>query len=92
MEQLEEELADVVIYCLSMVNETGMDLTNAVLNKLERNRRKYPSRQYYGKAHDILNCEGRKEMFGLMKRGRRREIRLCANCSQPSIAMKKTYL
>jgi len=34
---------------------------------------------------DILNCEKRKEMIGLMKRRRRREIRLCANCSQPSV-------
>lgn len=38
-----------------------------------------------GSLADILNCENRKKMIDLMKKGRRREIRLCANCRQPSI-------
>jgi len=40
--RLEEELADVVIYCLSMANVTKIDLSEAVREKMEMNARKYP--------------------------------------------------
>jgi dCTP diphosphatase len=48
--RIKEELADVVIYCLSMANRLDVDLTEAVLDKLEQNRRKYPSNLFKGKA------------------------------------------
>ena len=40
--KIEEELADIIIYSLSMTNALGIDISNAVLEKLERNARKYP--------------------------------------------------
>jgi len=50
VERLKEELADVVIYCLSMANAMNIDLTSTVMHKLKRNRNKYPSKQYRGKT------------------------------------------
>lgn len=41
--KLEEELADVLIYCLSMANCLGIDVTTAVLAKLEKNAGRYPA-------------------------------------------------
>ena len=50
IEQLEHELADIMIYCLSMTNILNIDLTKCVLNKLRINREKYPAKLYKGKA------------------------------------------
>jgi len=47
---IREELADVIIYCLSMAIRLKIDLTVAIIEKLERNRTKYPIEQYRGKA------------------------------------------
>jgi len=46
-----EELADVLIYCLSLTNAISADLSTAVLGKIEKNERKYPVEEYLGKAH-----------------------------------------
>lgn len=50
VERLKEELADVIIYCLSMANAMNIDLASSVLHKLESNRKKYPAKPYHGKA------------------------------------------
>ena len=50
VQRIKEELADVVIYCLSMANTLNIDLTTAILEKLEQNKKKYPQKQYKGKA------------------------------------------
>lgn len=56
--RLKEELADVLIYCLSMANAMNIDLASSVIRKLEINRKKYPAELYRGKAR--LQCrEGR---------------------------------
>jgi len=49
--RIAEELADVIIYSLSMVNTTNVDLTDAIVRKLEKNERKYSVDEYQGKAH-----------------------------------------
>lgn len=41
-EHLQEEMADVLIYLLSMADVLNIDLSNAVLDKLNKNRKKYP--------------------------------------------------
>lgn len=51
MRQIKEELADVVIYCLSMANTLDIDLTSAILQKIEQNKEKYPADRYKGKAY-----------------------------------------
>ena len=40
--QVEDELADVLIYCLSFANQAEIDISSAVLAKLERNEGRYP--------------------------------------------------
>jgi len=51
LKRIEEELADVLVYCLSLANVTDIDLTNAVVNKLDKNSAKYPVEKYRGRAH-----------------------------------------
>ena len=48
--EVEEEVADVMIYCLSLANSIQIDLTKAILHKLELNKKKYPAEEYCGKA------------------------------------------
>ena len=45
----QEELADVVIYCLAFANRAGIDVVGAIRSKLARNRRKYPARRFRGR-------------------------------------------
>lgn len=51
IQQIKEELADVVIYSLSMANTLNIDITSAVLDNLQEDRKKYPSDRYKGKAY-----------------------------------------
>ncbi len=44
-EELSDEMADVLIYLLSLSEVTDIDLGKAVRDKLEKNRKKYPPDQ-----------------------------------------------
>src|SRR5271157_3322269 len=46
-----EELADVMIYCLSMANSMEIDLAKAIVAKLRANEKKYPAKKWKGKAY-----------------------------------------
>ncbi len=46
-----EELADIIIYSLSLANTLGLDLSQTVSAKMEKNIRKYPSDKVKGKSH-----------------------------------------
>ena len=46
-----EELADIVIYSLSLANVLGLDLSATVLDKMAKNIRKYPKEKVRGKSH-----------------------------------------
>lgn len=50
LERVKEELADIVIYCLSMANTMKIELTQAILSKLRKNEAKYPADKYRGRA------------------------------------------
>ncbi len=52
MERVKEELADVVIYCLSMANVLDIDVSDAVLKKIEKNAKKYPADEYTSKRNN----------------------------------------
>ena len=41
-ERIGEELADVVIYSTCMANALGINLSEALLDKIQKNKRKYP--------------------------------------------------
>jgi len=47
--KVDEELADVLIYCLSLANRTGIDVSQIVQRKLARNAVKYPVEQFRGR-------------------------------------------
>jgi dCTP diphosphatase len=50
LDSIRDELADVLIYCFSMANALKIDLSEAILRKLEKNERKYPAEKYFGRA------------------------------------------
>jgi NTP pyrophosphatase (non-canonical NTP hydrolase) len=45
-----DEMADVVIYALSLANALGVDVSEAVLGKLERNEERFPAEEWRGRA------------------------------------------
>ncbi len=45
-----EELADIVIYVLSLANALHLDLSDAVLSKLKKDEAKYPVDRFRGVA------------------------------------------
>lgn len=49
-EKVCEELADVVNYCIVMANQLQVDLETIVLDKLEKNRQKYPVEKVKGNS------------------------------------------
>jgi len=49
MTRIKEEVADVLIYLLFLCHDLDIDLTEAVLDKLEKNRLKYPEEEYRGR-------------------------------------------
>ncbi len=48
--KLEDELADVMVYCLSLASVVGIDVSSSIYKKLEHNKKKYPAERYHGKA------------------------------------------
>lgn len=39
---LKEELSDVIIYCFSLANQLGIDVSSAIDDKIQKNGIKYP--------------------------------------------------
>lgn len=50
MTKIREELADVLMYCLIMSNDLGLDISEIIEQKIEANNRKYPVEKAYGRA------------------------------------------
>ena len=42
LERSKEELADVLIYSISLANRYGVDLSSCILDKMKKNAKKYP--------------------------------------------------
>ena len=47
-DQIKEELADIVNYCVLMADACGIDLDRASIEKVKRNGEKYPVEKAYG--------------------------------------------
>lgn len=47
--EVTDELADILAFILSFANATGIDLSTALRNKMDKNIRKYPADQYKGR-------------------------------------------
>jgi dCTP diphosphatase len=50
LEAVAEEMADVFIYALSLANALDVDVSKAVLGKLERNEERFPAEEWQGRA------------------------------------------
>ena len=50
--EVADELADVLIYCLSFANSSGIDLSEAILKKLARNQVRFPIERVRGRLGD----------------------------------------
>ena len=48
--QMEEELADVLIYCIYMADRLGIDIPQAISRKVARNAAKYPVEKARGSS------------------------------------------
>jgi NTP pyrophosphatase (non-canonical NTP hydrolase) len=40
--EVSEELADVMVYCIHMADAMGVDIKEIILNKMDKNEKKYP--------------------------------------------------
>lgn len=47
-EQMREELADVLIYCIMMADVLGLDIQEIIEEKLQKNAARYPVKESYG--------------------------------------------
>jgi NTP pyrophosphatase (non-canonical NTP hydrolase) len=52
MIRIKEEVADVLIYLLFLSHDLDINLSEAVLDKLEKNRQKYPEEEYRGRFRE----------------------------------------
>ena len=50
IEAVKEELADVLNYCIRMASILNIDISSIVLEKIEKNARKYPTTKARGNA------------------------------------------
>lgn len=54
-EDLASEIADVLVYLLRVADTTGIDPTQAVIDKMKKNREKYPIDYWSGRAPSKFN-------------------------------------
>lgn len=50
LEEVKNELADVLIYCLHLANHLDLDAGDIVLSKMKKNTQKYPAEKARGTA------------------------------------------
>jgi NTP pyrophosphatase (non-canonical NTP hydrolase) len=50
LEEVKEELADVLNYCIQMANKLGVDPKQIVMDKMEKTAKKYPVEKTKGKS------------------------------------------
>ena len=49
LQEVSEELADVLCYGLALANTLGLDISETMRKKMEKNRAKYPVEKFHGK-------------------------------------------
>ena len=47
-----DELADIFIYCISLSNTLEIDITQIILNKIKKNKRRYPINKFKGRLRN----------------------------------------
>lgn len=53
MEKIKQEMADVIIYCLSLADVLKIDVSEAIGQKLEHNAKKYPTKYFNKDGQDL---------------------------------------
>ena len=61
IEAVKEELADVIVYCVDMLDKLGLDVDEIVNAKMAKNEAKYPADKAYGKADKYTAYENNGE-------------------------------
>lgn len=52
-QEIADELADVLCYCLALANSMDLDLAGAIAEKMQKNNQKYPASEFKGRyGHD----------------------------------------
>lgn len=54
---IQDELADVLIYSLMLANDLKIDVKEAILSKLEKNKQKYPVEKFKGTSKKYTEIE-----------------------------------
>ncbi|MBN2518776.1 MAG: nucleotide pyrophosphohydrolase [Candidatus Altiarchaeota archaeon] len=57
MSQIKDELADVINYCIGLANQLGIDISDSVVSKIEKNETRYPVARVRGKAREKVSAE-----------------------------------
>ena len=55
--EVEQELADIQIYLIRIADQLGIDIEQAVAEKIEMNERKYPAEKVRGSAEKYNECD-----------------------------------
>ncbi|MBR3354519.1 MAG: nucleotide pyrophosphohydrolase [Oscillospiraceae bacterium] len=50
LEHVKEELADVLVYCIDMVDKLNLDVDEIINSKMDKNEKKYPIEKSKGNA------------------------------------------
>jgi NTP pyrophosphatase (non-canonical NTP hydrolase) len=61
LEEVGEEAADVFIYLVEFCNEIGINLNQAIEDKLRKNNIKYPATEFKGKHNNKFYMEQKKK-------------------------------
>ncbi len=55
LEHVKEELADVMVYCIDMLDKLGLDADEIINAKMDKNEKKYPVEKGRGSAKKYTN-------------------------------------
>lgn len=55
-QEIASELADILIYAFQFARTNDIDLAQAILDKLEKTRKKYPAESFKGKGSDEMRA------------------------------------
>ena len=50
MEEVKDELADVIVYCIDMLDKLGLDVDEIINRKMSKNEAKYPVEKAKGNS------------------------------------------
>jgi NTP pyrophosphatase (non-canonical NTP hydrolase) len=67
-EEIAAELADVLLYSFQFAYVNGIDMTQAILDKLEKTKKKYPAEAFKGK-----NSQDRRQAWIEAKKNHKKE-------------------